>query len=113
MSRIRYDNVLGLLGAPLTASGTTITFQSVPAFKTIVSPDYVPIILEGSQVNAPSSAYEVVYLTAYTQGAATGTIVRGQEGTTGVAHLAGVPWAVGATSQDFLTYSVAARAYRS
>lgn len=101
MARLRYNNSVGTLGASLTNSGTTITFAAAPSFATIASPDFIAIILE-PEGSSPSANFEVVYLTAYTAAATTGTISRGQEGTTGVAHSNGVAWAVGAVRADVL-----------
>ena len=102
MARLRYNNALGTLGGSgLTdGTGTTITFASAPAFATIVSPDYIPLVIDPPSGSAPSNTFEVVYLTAYTASATTGTIVRGCEGTTGVAHAAGATWECGPTQTD-------------
>ena len=48
-----------------------------------------------------SANLEIVYLTAYTAGQTTGTILRGQEGTTAVGHGAGVTWQCGPTVLDY------------
>lgn len=101
MARLRYDNSVGTLGASLTSSGTTITFASAPSFATISSPDYIPLVLEPASTS-PSANFEIVYLTAYTSGGTTGTISRGQEGTSGVAHSNGVAWAHGPVVLDAL-----------
>lgn len=106
--RLRYDNCLGTLGASLTNSGTTITFASPltydrgTALPTITGSDYVVLILEPAVSSSPSASFEIVYLTAYTSGATTGTIARGQEGTSGIAHASGALWICGASSADFL-----------
>ena len=99
MARLRYNNSVGTLGASLTSSGTTIAFASAPSFATIVSPDYIAIVLEPTG-STPSANFEIVYLTAYTAAATTGTILRGQEGTTGVAHSNGVAWEQGPVQAD-------------
>lgn len=106
-NRRRFDGLLAagvplVLGAALVdGSGTTITFpdellfaggQSVPD---IADPDYVPLVIGPDTDNL-----EVVWLTAYTEGASTGTIVRGREGTTGVAHLIDTPVVHGPTVTD-------------
>ena len=95
--RLRYNNQSGSLGASLSSGGTTITFGAAPGFATIVSPDYIPLVLEYG-----STTEEIVWLTAYTAGATTGTIVRGQEGSTGISHSSGVSWANNATAFDFV-----------
>lgn len=90
-TRLRYNSLRAALGASLTASGTTITFAAplthsngtnVP---TIAGGDYIPLsILNDGELE------EIVYLTAYTSGATTGTITRGRETTTGVTHAIGL-----------------------
>ena len=104
MSRLRYNNQSGTLGAALTAAGTMITFASAPNFATITSPDYIPIEIGGG-----TSAYELVYLTAYTAGATTGTITRAAEDSTNwpaAAHAASSGWAVAPTVQDFVPSTI-------
>lgn len=90
----------GNLGASLTASGTTITFDANPGFATVSSPDHIVLILDPY-----TSAREIVYLTAYTSGATTGTIQRAKDGTTGVVHSNGARWLNGPVASDML-YSV-------
>jgi hypothetical protein len=100
MARLRYNGLATgsagaltalALGGSLTSSGTTITFsaaltyQNGTAVPTITGSDFIPL----SILDASGNLSEVVYLTAYTAGATTGTITRGQEGTTGVAHSSG------------------------
>lgn len=99
--RLRYNNAIGQLGGSgLTAAGTTITFQTAPSFATLSGDDYIPLVLEPPVGSSPSANFEVVYLTAYTAGQATGTIQRGREGTTAVAHNAGVTWVCAPTTSD-------------
>lgn len=94
MARLRYNGLVATLGGSGLADGSTtsITFAAklthsggtdVP---TLAGGDYIPLsILDGNGVLA-----EVVYLTAYTAGATTGTITRGQEGTSGAARASGL-----------------------
>jgi hypothetical protein len=105
MARLRFNNALGLLGAPLSAASPgasqTIDFgATVPPFATLVAPDYIPIVLEPPSGQS-SVNFEIVYLTAYTAGQTTGTILRGQENTPAPAHAASATWVCGATIQDF------------
>jgi hypothetical protein len=87
MARLRYNGCSGTLGASHNNSTTTLTLTSklthvggdVP---TIASPDYLPL----SILDANGKCAEVVHVTAYTTAATTATIVRGREGSTGVAH---------------------------
>jgi hypothetical protein len=92
MARLLYNNATGRLGALLTDSGTTITFAVAPIFATLTGSDYIPLILDPPVSAAPNANFEISHLTAYTAGALTGTISRGQEGTTGVAHANGAVW---------------------
>jgi hypothetical protein len=82
MARLIYTTS-GSLGAD-PGLGTTVTFALAPTFATLTGTDYVPLIL--------GATVEIVYLTAYTAGATTGTIKRAQENTTAVAHPGGT-WA--------------------
>lgn len=94
--RVRLNNVFGTLGALMTNVATTIDFGSAPAG--LISMDatkHLAIIIEPDSANE-----EIVYLTTYTAGNSTGTIARGQEGTTAVQHLANAPWIHGPTKRD-------------
>ena len=97
MSRIRYDNQGGFLGADPGSGGTTITFAVAPDFATITGSDYIPISLDPGK-----SSFEIVWLTAYTASATTGTITRAAEDGTlwpAVAHPNG-SWTVAPTVAD-------------
>jgi hypothetical protein len=104
MARLRLNNISSF-GAtnPITfADGSTVTgtFSSAPGFATIVSPDYYALTIEPDTANE-----EVVYLTAFTSGATTGTFTRAREGSTGVAHSA-TAWVHSPTSADFVSLTV-------
>lgn len=105
MARIRYNNENGTLGAALTNSGTTITFTTAPNFATLTGANYIPLMLD-----VGTSSFEVVYLTAYTAAATTGTILRTAEDSTNwpaVAHSSGSgTWVVGSTIYDFTTSQI-------
>lgn len=94
MSRKRYDGLkVQLGGSGLSSSDTTITFaapltylgSSAVAVPTLGANDHLPLSL----LDADGLCTEIVWLTAYTVGATTGTIARGKETTTGVAHSVG------------------------
>lgn len=91
MARLRYNGLVAELGGSLTNSGTTITFTAALSYNggtavpTVAGSDYVPL----SIMSSSGGLAEIVYLTAYTSGATTGTISRGQEGTTGTTHSVG------------------------
>ena len=97
MARLRTNFQAGTLALPgLSSSGTTITFGVVPGFSTISGSDYYAISLDPD-----TTSEEIVYLTAYTAGQDTGTITRGEEGTTGVSHLPGAVWVHAPTAADY------------
>lgn len=103
MARLRYNGLVAeLAGSGLTDSATSITFAAAlthsggTAVPTL-SGDYIPLTI----LDSDGVPKEVVYLTAYTTAGTTGTISRGMEGTTGVAHSAGV-----ALHQSHLTADV-------
>lgn len=89
-TRLRYNSLRAALGASLTASGTTITFASPlthsngVSVPTLAGGDYIPL-----SILIDTELEEIVYLTAYTSGATTGTITRGRESTIGVTHSIG------------------------
>ncbi len=92
MARLRYNGLSAVSADALTSGETTITFAAAlthsggTAVPTIASPNHLPL----SILDVDGRLAEIVHLTAYTSGATTGTIVRGREGTTGVAHDTGV-----------------------
>lgn len=98
MSRLRYNNQYGQLGADPGSTGTSITFSVAPDFATITGSDYIPLTLDPGK-----STFEIVYLTAYTQGQTTGTITRAAEDAThwpAVAHPSGT-WSHDPTVNDY------------
>jgi hypothetical protein len=98
MSRLRFNNVFGTAaGNPitLTGAGTTAIWTTAPAFPTIAAPDYAAVVVEADTANE-----EIVYVTAYTAAATTGTVTRAQEGTSSIAHTA-TAWQHGPTVFDF------------
>lgn len=96
--RQRYDFESGKLGANLSAGGTTITFEEAPGFATLGSDEYIAISLVDDDA---TPNYEIVYLTAYTAGATTGTIERAQEGTSASAFTTDHLWEHAPTVEDF------------
>ena len=90
--RSRQNNLGGLLGGGMLLTDTSINFGTAPGVVAIGTTAHAAIILD------PGNALEeIVYLTAYTPTATTGTILRGQEGTTAIAHSSGAAWAHGPT----------------
>lgn len=100
--RLRYTLVSTTLGANLNQAATSITFAGkltgvegdVP---TIASPDYLPLVI--GDPTDPASC-EIVHLTAYTAEATTGTVSRGEEGSSDQNHTSGDPVVVGITPGD-------------
>jgi len=91
MSRLRYNGLTSTLSIAL--SGTTVTFPAalthsngtpVPTIDTARG-DYVPL----SVLTPAGILLEIVYLTAYTAGALSGTVTRAQEGTPNASRPAG------------------------
>ena len=99
MARLRLNNISASQASnPLAfanAGATTGTWTTAPPIPTVAAPDYVPIVIDPELAN-----FEIVYLTAYTAGATSGTFIRGREGTTSVAHAAS-GWKHGATAIDY------------
>jgi hypothetical protein len=93
--RVRVNNVFGQLGSQMAIGDVSITFNAAPNFPTIGTTNHAAIILEPYTTNE-----EIIYVTAFTSGTTTATILRGQEGTTAVAHSVNAPWVHGATRRD-------------
>lgn len=97
MARLIYNNQFGYLNADPGTGGITITFLSIPDFATLSGGDYIPITLDPG-----TATTEIVWLTAYTAGATTGTITRAAEDAahwSAVAHPSGT-WSCGPTIYD-------------
>ena len=100
--RLRYNNQFGTLatvGTDVTNSlvSPNINFAVAPNFATIVAPDYIPLVLD-----AGKAGMEIVWLTAYTAGATSGTGTRAAEDATNwpaATHAAGT-WACDFTAYD-------------
>lgn len=96
MARLRFNAVEATLAEPLDDVDTTITFASklvaldgdVPS---IAAPDYLVVRVDD----------EIMHVTAYTSGATTATVSRGEEGTTAAAHDDGSPVRHVPTADDF------------
>lgn len=92
MPRLRYAGLTGSLATGgLTASATSHTFPTALTYAngvtvpTLTGSDYFLLtILSSGRVLS-----EVIKITAYDSSTKTATLVRGQEGTTGIAHSAG------------------------
>lgn len=102
MARLHHNGLSGLLDGAIDDNDTTATFAegltyngglSVP---TLTGADYIPIAL----LDSDGKLAEIVWLTGYTEDALSGTISRGQEGTTGVAHADGARFVSAATAYD-------------
>lgn len=99
MARLRYNGLRATLGGSgLTATATAITFSAALTYNGgagtptavptigLTTSDYIPLSIVDPTTGLVS---EIVYLTAYTTGATTGTISRGNEGTTGQVQAVG------------------------
>ena len=91
----------------LTSNGTTITFTAAPNFATLTGGQTITLVLD-----AGTSTMEIVYLTAYTSGATTGTISRAAEDATNWpahTHASGTgTWACSPTINDFTAAAIGA-----
>jgi hypothetical protein len=83
---------------PLTNSATTLTSAGLAAITGgIGSTEHMAIVLDPDGLEG---APEIAYLTAVTNGAISGTVARGQEGTTAREHLRDTPWVHATTLRD-------------
>jgi hypothetical protein len=108
MARLRYNGLAGTLGASLSDSATSVTFAAklthaggdVP---TITGSDYIPLAL----LDSDGLCVEIAHVTAYTAEATSGTIARGKESTTAVAHDNGATFVNAATVLDIAPRALA------
>lgn len=106
-TRLRYDGVESALLSELTEGSPLINLTDflyhdgdsinsrVPS---LVGDEYISLTI----LDANYRLAEIVHLTAYTEGATTGTIERGQEGTSDKTHAAGSKVIHSASVEDFL-----------
>lgn len=101
--RLRYDGVETYLDLNLGSGETVVQFTKElecdggTDINTLNPGEYISLsILDANYV-----LYEIVHLVSYTTGAKTGTIERGQEGTTARDHLKGQKVVHAPTSDDF------------
>lgn len=92
MARLRYAGVIGSVGSSgLTPSATSHTFTAPLTYAngvtvpTLSSPDYFML----SIYDNTGALTEVVKVTAYNSSSGAATLVRGQDGTSGVSHSSG------------------------
>lgn len=110
MARLRYNGLQTTLGAGLTS--TTITFAAALTHSngtnvpTITGSDYIPL----SILSPAGLLEEIVYLTAYTAAATTGTVTRGREGTPSANRASG-DTVVGAATDADLNHVLAVKSY--
>ena len=104
MSRLRYAGLTGSIGSGgLTNSATSHTFTAALTYAngvtvpTLSGSDYFLLTILDSSGNLS----EVVKVTAYNSATAAATLVRGQEGTSGVSHSSGDKVTIAAYATDF------------
>lgn len=95
---------------PLLISATSFNSGALGAISSIVTPDYLPIVLDPDGVYG---APEVVWVTAHTAATTVATIARGKEGTAARQHPNDTYWAHAALASDFDYNEAAASIYFS
>ncbi len=102
--RVRTNNIGGLVeDNPLATAGTTLTSAGLQAIPAIGSTQHFPITIDPDGIGG---APEIAYVTAHTLAAGSGTILRGQEGTSARDHARDTPWIHGILASDFPVSSV-------
>ena len=105
--RMRFDGLEVRLSSPINEYQQQIFFDiplthsggiSVPDVPDVTGDEYVPLAL----LDSNNRLLEIIHLTGYAEGATTGTVTRGQEGTAARPHIQGVSIVHAATIQDFL-----------
>ena len=97
-TRVRYNSLSGTItNNPLLIGGTTLTSAELASFPAVATAEYAAIILDPQGL---AGAPEIVWLTAHTAASTSGTILRGQEGTTARQHNVNTRWSHGPTALD-------------
>lgn len=99
--RVRGNFAAGALDAALTNVATSMSSPALADLPAIGATEHAAISLFIADSNGRITSKEIVYVTAHTASATTATILRGQEGTTGVAWAIGDKWEHSATALDF------------
>ena len=108
MSRLRANFLTALLASPgLTGSPTGTMYLTGSGINiNVTGSNYLPIIINPAPFISTSGtiASEIVWISGYTAGSSTATVLRAQEGTSlppGTNWAAGTAWSQGPTLQDF------------
>lgn len=105
MSRVRTDFVRGTVDdAPLTDVAVTLNSTELADLPAIAGGDVAVIVID------PEGTPEIVHVSAHVAAATSATILRGQEGTAALEHVAGTVWKHGPTAEDFDSAPIAAGA---
>lgn len=101
--RVRADLAAGALSADLTTGSTTMQSAGLADLPAITSAEHAAITLLTRDGDGRVTAKEIVYVTAHTAGATSGTIARGKEGTAdpGTTWPTGTKWVHAPTRKDF------------
>lgn len=99
MARLRTNFVSGFINNnPLLIGGTTLNSTALAGLEVVSGSDYAIITIDPDRrYGAP----EIVYVTAHTSSATSGTILRAQEGTTAREHVLGTRWIHGPVEDDW------------
>ncbi len=100
-SRTNYIGDSTGLVTSISVSGTTITWNTgAPGFPSMAAPYYAEIT---AMIGPGPTQFEIMYLTAFTSGATTGTVLRAQEGTSNAGAITSSPWDHSMTTLDVFT----------
>ncbi len=83
------------------ASGTSLSAPGLTDLLVVASPDFVALTLDPEEV---FGAPEIVWVSAHSSAATTATIVRGQEGTSGIAHAVGTKGVISLTQAGIVEF---------
>lgn len=92
--RRRVDFAAGGLSAGLTTGATTMTSDGLQDLPALAADEYFPLSLYRLDAMGRVTQKEVVYMTAHSAAAGSGTILRAREGTTAQAWNAGDRWSL-------------------
>lgn len=105
MARQRFNGLKASLSGAHTAATTTLTFASALTYNngvavpSLTGTDYFMLTV----LSSTGDLAEIVKVSAYTQGATTATVSRGESGTTAIAHASGATVVNAPTSGDYQT----------
>ena len=96
------DNSTGKLGSAIAEGATSIDLGADPGWPTLEAGQAIKLVVNPPSLTQINEFFEIMYVTAYTEGDTTASgVVRGQDGTSDIGHARYASWVAGPVASDF------------